>query len=43
MGENDRHTKYNDIALICRDAQHVEQFLGSEPMPPPKPMDWGAL
>lgn len=26
MGENDRHTPYNDLALILRDAQHIEQF-----------------
>lgn len=28
MGENDRGKPFNDIALICRDAEHVERFLG---------------
>lgn len=27
MGTNDRHTVFNDIELICRDAKHVDQFL----------------
>lgn len=26
-GENDRHTVYDSIELICRDAAHVDQFL----------------
>jgi hypothetical protein len=31
MGENDRSTKYNGIDVICRDAAHVEKFMGEEP------------
>jgi len=27
MGENDRHRPYNDLALIFRDAEHVEKFI----------------
>lgn len=27
MGENDRHTPFNDLELICRDAKHVEKFI----------------
>lgn len=27
MGENDRREKYTDIALICRDAAHVDKFI----------------
>jgi len=27
MGENDRHRRYNDIALICRDAEHLDSFI----------------
>lgn len=27
MGENDRGTKYNDVTLIFRDADHVEKFV----------------
>lgn len=27
MGENDRHTVYDDIELICRDAAHVDKFI----------------
>lgn len=27
MGQNDRHQKYVEIALICRDAAHVDQFI----------------
>lgn len=26
QGENDRHTRYDDLALICRDGEHVEQL-----------------
>jgi hypothetical protein len=26
-GQNDRHTAYQDIGLICRDAEHVDKFL----------------
>lgn len=28
MGENDRHTPYNDIELICRNSTKVEFFMG---------------
>lgn len=31
MGENDRHTKYDDLELILRDAQHIERFLALAP------------
>ena len=27
MGQNETHTKYDDLALICRDAEHVEKFI----------------
>lgn len=27
MGQNDRRQSYCDISLICRDAQHVDQFI----------------
>ena len=26
-GNNERHTSYNDIALICRDAEHLDKFI----------------
>lgn len=28
LGANDRNQRFDDIGLICRDAQHVEQFIG---------------
>ncbi len=28
MGDNDRNQVYDDIELICRDAKHVEMFIG---------------
>jgi hypothetical protein len=31
MGRNKNNTKYNDIELILRDAEHVERFLGYLP------------
>jgi hypothetical protein len=34
LGENDRGAKYLDLALICRDATHVERFLENEHNPP---------
>jgi hypothetical protein len=40
MGQNDRHTKFNTIGLICRDAEHVERFMEKAQAPPsaiPKP------
>ncbi len=27
MGENDRHTVYDDLELICRDGAHVDKFI----------------
>lgn len=27
MGQNDRHERYDDLELICRDGAHVERFL----------------
>lgn len=27
MGENDRHTVFDDIELICRDGSHVDKFI----------------
>lgn len=27
QGQNDRATKFDDIGLICRDAQHVDKFI----------------
>lgn len=27
QGQNDRGTKFDDIALICRDAEHVDKFM----------------
>lgn len=27
QGQNDRGTKFEDIALICRDAEHVDKFI----------------
>ena len=29
MGFNDRHTKFNDISLILRDAAHIDRFMGN--------------
>lgn len=34
MGENDRNKPFNDLELICRDAKHVEQFMGYVDHPP---------
>jgi hypothetical protein len=28
MGANDRERRYDDLTLICRDGEHVEQFIG---------------
>lgn len=28
QGQNDRSTRFDDIALICRDAEHVDKFIG---------------
>jgi len=27
MGQNDRNKKFNDINLICRDAEHIDKFI----------------
>jgi len=27
QGHNDRSTRYDDIGLICRDAEHVDRFI----------------
>lgn len=27
QGQNDRGAKFDDIALICRDAEHVDKFI----------------
>lgn len=27
QGQNDRGQKYEDIALICRDAEHIDKFI----------------
>lgn len=27
QGQNDRSTKFDDIGLICRDAEHVDRFI----------------
>lgn len=29
QGQNDRSTRYDDIALICRDAEHVDRFIAT--------------
>lgn len=31
MGENDRHTRYDDLGLILRDAAHIERFVALAP------------
>lgn len=41
QGVNDRQKVFDDLELICRDGEHVEQFLGElrkhKPMPAPTP------
>lgn len=34
MGSNDRGQRYDDLELICRDAAHVDRFMGNAPAPP---------
>ncbi len=34
MGANDRHERYDDLELICRDSKHVEKFLAKAPAAP---------
>lgn len=47
MGENDRHQRFDDLELICRDGTHLERFISTAeakglragnllPMPPAK-------
>lgn len=38
MGENDRHTPFNDLELICRDGTHVEKFEADAPKSPGPPV-----
>lgn len=40
MGMNERGQKYNDLALIMRDAEHIERFIAHEASPP-KPVTNG--
>ena len=42
MGDNDRRTAYNDLSLICRDAAHVEKFMGFADHPPQRPPTRGS-
>lgn len=34
MGRNDRHQRYNDLALILRDGQHIDRFIENYEHPP---------
>lgn len=34
MGDNDSGTKYDDLTLIIRDAEHIERFIGFADRPP---------
>jgi hypothetical protein len=34
MGENERHQRYDDLELICRDGPHVERFEDGAKHPP---------
>lgn len=34
MGQNDRGQEYNDLSLICRDAEHVDRFIQNAQAPP---------
>jgi Helix-turn-helix domain len=36
-GENDRHTVYDDIELLLRDAEHIERFRDLDQRGPPMP------
>lgn len=27
QGDNDRNSRYDDISLICRDAEHIDKFI----------------
>ncbi|WP_052303211.1 hypothetical protein [Paraburkholderia graminis] len=36
MGDNDRHQPYNGIALILRDADHIDRFIRNDENPPAK-------
>ncbi len=37
QGQNDRGLRYDDIALICRDAAHVDKFRALAPRAPSGP------
>ena len=44
QGQNDRGTRYDDLTLILRDAEHLERFIDIYRHPVPKiPKAWGAL
>ncbi len=45
QGQNDRGTRYDDLALILRDAEHLERFaeLGRQGPVQQVPKAWGAL
>lgn len=36
MGQNDRHQRFDDISLICRDATHVDKFIALVPKDVPR-------
>jgi hypothetical protein len=40
QGQNERGEKYDDLELICRDAEHVERFMRNA-RAPPRPMTRG--
>lgn len=40
-GENDRHTVYNDLELLLRDAKRIESFRDLERDPPGRPLPRG--
>lgn len=37
MGQNSRGEPFNDLALICRDAEHVDRFIANAASPPKGP------
>lgn len=44
QGQNDRGEKYDDLALVCRDAEHVDRFMRNARAPPkPKSNRAGAV
>ena len=40
MGENDRHTKFNGINVILRDAEHIDKFISLYEKPPKPKETW---